>query len=310
MTFSEYATGLSAYISYGKSEYDYFTELIGNFIQDAAMDACKLLKRQNDTKYRYIKGIRLIQVKDAQYLYDHRDKEKFSHWIWERMDDTSSYDKISAWLVRHNISSDDPATACADLLESIILDIINNIASSPPSQKSDLDLTLINDIQEKIKSLPRPANVPVPKEATQNEETFIDELFLAYGDAEGMDVFSRNDLISFPDYEEDLNGRRIDFYAAESIRRGVLELGSGSLTDQFDVLKSETLVGVTDTAKRTHPNGYERMLAVMEQAVTTPMTNYVLSASPYWIGGKIKKGVCHHLVNDGKLAWIRRSKKQ
>ncbi|ANR71263.1 hypothetical protein AXF19_09935 [Selenomonas sp. oral taxon 126] len=310
MTFSEYATGLSAYISYGKSEYDYFTELIGNFIQDAAMDACKLLKRQNDTKYRYIKGIRLIQVKDAQYLYDHRDKEKFSHWIWERMDDTSSYDKISAWLVRHNISSDDPATACADLLESIILDIINNIASSPPSQKSDLDLTLINDIQEKIKSLPRPANVPVPKEATQNEETYIDELFLAYGDAEGMDVFSRNDLISFPDYEEDLNGRRIDFYAAESIRRGVLELGSGSLTDQFDVLKSETLVGVTDTAKRTHPNGYERMLAVMEQAVTTPMTNYVLSASPYWIGGKIKKGVCHHLVNDGKLAWIRRRKKQ
>ena len=309
MTFSEYATGLSAYISYGKSEYDYFTELIGNFIQDAAMDACKLLKRQNDTKYRYIKGIRLIQVKDAQYLYDHRDKEKFSHWIWERMDDTSSYDKISAWLVRHNISSDDPATACADLLESIILDIINNIASSPPSQKSDLDLTLINDIQEKIKSLPRPANVPVPKEATQNEETYIDELFLAYGDAEGMDVFSRNDLISFPDYEEDLNGRRIDFYAAESIRRGVLELGSGSLTDQFDVLKSETLVGVTDTAKRTHPNGYERMLAVMEQAVTTPMTNYVLSASPYWIGGKIKKGVCHHLVNDGKLTWIRRRKK-
>ena len=310
MTFSEYATGLSAYISYGKSEYDYFTELIGNFIQDAAMDACKLLKRQNDTKYRYIKGIRLIQVKDAQYLYDHRDKEKFSHWIWERMDDTSSYDKISAWLVRHNISSDDPATACADLLESIILDIINNIASYPPSQKSDLDLTLINDIQEKIKSLPRPANVPVPKEATQNEETYIDELFLAYGDAEGMDVFSRNDLISFPDYEEDLNGRRIDFYAAESIRRGVLELGSGSLTDQFDVLKSETLVGVTDTAKRTHPNGYERMLAVMEQAVTTPMTNYVLSASPYWIGGRIKKGVCHHLVNDGKLTWIRRRKKQ
>ena len=310
MTFSEYAKGLSAYISYGKSEYDYFTELIGNFIQDAAMDACKLLKRQNDTKYRYIKGIRLIQVKDAQYLYDHRDKEKFSHWIWERMDDTSSYDKISAWLVRHNISSDDPATACADLLESIILDIINNIASSPPSQKSDLDLALINDIQEKIKSLPRPANVPVPKEATQNEETYIDELFLAYGDAEGMDVFSRNDLLSFPDYEEDLNGRRIDFYAAESIRRGVLELGSGSLTDQFDVLKSETLVGVTDTAKRTHLNGYERMLAVMEQAVTTPMTNYVLSASPYWIGGKIKKGVCHHLVNDGKLTWIRRRKKQ
>lgn len=43
MTFSEYALGLSPYISYGNSEHDYFTELVGNFIQDAAMDSCKLL---------------------------------------------------------------------------------------------------------------------------------------------------------------------------------------------------------------------------------------------------------------------------
>ena len=310
MTFSEYAKGLFPYISYGKSKSDYFTELVGNFIQDAAMDACQLLKYKDDTKYRHFRGVHKFKREDLQYLYDHRDKEKFSDWVWARIDDTSSYDKISAWLISHNISSDDPATACADLLESIILDTINNIDSSPPSQKSDLDLTLINDIQEKIKSLPRPAKLPVPKEATQNEETYINELLSAYGDAEGMNVFSTNDLSSFPDYEEDLNGRRIDFYAAESIRRGVLELGSGSLTDQFDVLKSETLVGVIDTAKRTHPNGYERMLAVMEQAISTPMTNYVLSSSPYWIGGKIKKGVCHHLVNDGKLSWIRRRKKQ
>jgi hypothetical protein len=105
-----------------------------------------------------------------------------------------------------------------------------------------------------------------------------------------------------------LEDRRIDFYAAETIRRGVLELKSGSLTSQFDVLKEETFNGVKDTARRTHPNGYERMLAVMEQAVIAPATNYILSASPYWISGKIKKGVCHHLVNDGKLKWIRRRK--
>lgn len=55
-------------------------------------------------------------------------------------------------------------------------------------------------------------------------------------------------------------------------------------------------------------NYAERMLAVMEQAVVAPVTNYILSASPYWISGKIKKGVCHHLVNDGKLKWIRRRK--
>lgn len=54
MTFSEYALGLSPFISYGKSEQDYFTELVGNFIEDAAMDSCQILKRQPDTKYRSI----------------------------------------------------------------------------------------------------------------------------------------------------------------------------------------------------------------------------------------------------------------
>ena len=310
MTFSEYALGLSPFVSFGKSEHDYFTELVGNFVKDAAMDSCVLLKRQPDTKYRYIKGIRTIQPKDAQYLYDYRDKDKFSTWIWERMDNADSYDDVAGWLDAHGIANDDPSTACAELLESMILDIINSTPASKTAQESAIDLKLIDDIQEKIKSLPRPANVPVPKVATRDEQIYIDELFLAYGDAEGMTVFTVDDLLSFPDYSEDLEERRIDFYAAETIRRGVLELGNGSLTGQFDVLKKETFDGVKDTAKRTHPNGYDHMLAIMEQAIVVPVTNYILSASPYWISATIKKGVCHHLVNDGKLVWVRRRKKQ
>ena len=310
MKFSEYASDLSPFFSFGKSEHEYFTELVGNFVQDAAMDSCQLLKRKPDTKYRYIKGDRKIPPKDAQYLYDHRDKSKFSNWIWVRMDESESYDNVVKWLDSLSIASDDPSTACADIFESIVLDIINSTPTTQVAQEAEIDLKLIDDIQKKIKSLPRPTNVPVPKVATKDEQIYIDELCLAYGDAEGIDSFSVDDLSSFPDYSDDLEDRRIDFYAAETIRRGVLELKGSSLTGQFDVLKDEAFNGVKDTARRTHTNGYERMLAVMEQAVIAPVTNYILSASPYWISGKIKKGVCHHLVNDGKLTWIRRRKKQ
>lgn len=310
MTFSEYALGLSPYISYGKSEHDYFTELVGNFVQDAAMDSCKLLKRQADTKYRYITGKRLIQSKDAQYLYDYRDKSKFADWISERMDESDSYDNVVVWLEDQNISGGDPCDACAYLLESILLDIINGTPTTRASQELEIDLQLIDDIQKKIKSLPRPTVVPVPKTATKDEQIYIDELCQAYGEAEGMNTFSLDDLASFPDYSDDFEDRRIDFYAAETIRRGVLELKAGSLIGQFDVLKDETYDGVKDTARQTHPNGYERMLAVMTQAVNAPVTNYILSSSPYWISGKIKKGVCHHLVNDGKLKWVRRNTKK
>lgn len=226
------------------------------------------------------------------------------------MDDSESYDNVVNWLSSYGITGEDPSVACAKLLEQVFLDIINGSSASQTEKESEIDMALIDEIQQKIKSLPRPANVPVPAVAADDEQKYISELYLAYADAEGMSSFSDNDLSSFPDYAEDLDDRRIDFYAAETIRRGVLELGSGSLSGQFDVLKNETLTGVKDTAKRTHPNGFEHMLAVMEQAVLTPVTNYLLSASPYWISGTIKKGVCHHLVNDGKLIWVKRRQKK
>lgn len=132
MKFSEYALGLMPFCSAGKNEPDFFTELIGNFIQDAAMDACKLLKRQADTRYRYIKGSRNIQPRDAQYLYDHRDINKFIQWIDEQMDYSDSYQAVSDWLIKNNVqvSSYDIADACASLLESIFLETINGTLSS------------------------------------------------------------------------------------------------------------------------------------------------------------------------------------
>lgn len=136
MTFSEYALGLSPYISYGKSEADYFTELIGNFIEDAAMDSCALLKRKPDTKYRYIRGDRPIQPKDAQYLYNHRDIKKFSSWADKRMDETESYDKIQEWLAHNDIIDAYAPDACAELLEAIIHGIINPVAKN----ESDIQL--------------------------------------------------------------------------------------------------------------------------------------------------------------------------
>lgn len=307
MDFSEFAQGISPFCSFGKNEQDFFTELIGNFIKDAAMDSCKILKRKPDTKYRYIKGTRIIQPTDAQYIYDHRDTEKFVSWIWERMDDSDSYDNVLKWLYEKGYTGDDPSTMCADLLENIMLDLTSKSTDYGSAYVDPLnDYKLIEEIQKKIRALPKPKEIPVPQEATDDEQVYIKELYRAYGDAEGKADFSETDLISCPEYVEDLDDRRIDFYAAETIRRGVQELKGAELSGQFDVLKDEIYKNVKDTARRHQVNGYECMLAVMEQAVIAPVVNYLLSASPYWISGSIKKGVCHHLVNGKKLVWVRK----
>lgn len=77
MMFSGFASDISPFISFGKFEYEYFIELVCDFVQDSATDSCMLLKRKSYTKYRYIKGDCTIKSKDAQYLYDYRDKYKF-----------------------------------------------------------------------------------------------------------------------------------------------------------------------------------------------------------------------------------------
>ena len=287
----------------------FFNEIIGNFIQDAAIDSCPILKKKADTKYRFLKGTRKIQPTDAKYLYTYRDKKKFSQWIADRTEECDSYEAVRKWLQDNGINNPCVDDACADLLEEIILSLIDSSTTSKVSNDLSCltcDISLIEDIEEKIKLLPCPNSIPVPKEATENEKIYVDELYKAYGDAEGLPSFSKKDLGVYPDYADDLDDRRVDYYSAASIQRGVLELGSTKLSNQFDVLKEEIFDGVKDTARKSHPNGYERMLSVMEQAVKISAPNYLLSSSPYWISGKIKKGVCHYLVNDHKLRWVKK----
>ncbi len=306
LEFTEYAKGIAPFIRYGKTDADLFVAIIGNFLEDSAIDNCKSLNYKPDTQYRYVNG-NSIPKKEAEYIFKYRDTNKYSKWISECLDDTDSYEAVQNWLKTKGypgIHSDDE---CAQALEDIIGTICGSV-TMPKKAPSvfEKSLKLIEDIDKKIQQLPKPTPVPVPQKTAAVESPFIQELYAAYGDAENITDFSEANLNDYPDYVDDLDDRRIDFYAAVTIERGVVELDSDNLANQFDVLKQETLTGVKDTARKPQPNGYERMLSVMEQAIHVPLDNYMLSKSPYWISGNIKKGVCHHLVNDGKLKWVRR----
>ena len=91
MNFSEFATGLFPFCSGHLGKEQYFNEIIGNFIQDSAMDSCPILEKKPDTKYRYLSGKRVIPLKEAKYIYNHRDKKKFSQWIATQTDEFDSY---------------------------------------------------------------------------------------------------------------------------------------------------------------------------------------------------------------------------
>lgn len=188
----------------------------------------------------------------------------------------------------------------------------NNVKDNIKSKTATKDkpsedpLELIEKGFALIATLPPPKQINPPKEPLEEEQPYISELYAAYGDKEGITDFCETHLDQYDEYSEDRNERRIDYFAADTIRHGVEELYSGKYKNQFKVLKDETLAGVRNTARKSYSDGYERMLAVMEQVVHIQANQYILSPSPYWLSNKIKMGVCHFLVNDNKLRWVKR----
>lgn len=163
------------------------------------------------------------------------------------------------------------------------------------------DMALLNKIYAKY---PRPEEIAVPNEPTDEELAYITQLLDAYAEAAGVSELSRAALTGYPKYSDDLRQRRKEYYAAETIRRGTREVFKESDADQFELLKEETYDGIFDIHSLDYKSGYDRLLKVMTQVSSIQINKCSLSKLPEWIGNKEKKGVCHILVNDGRISWV------
>ena len=287
-----------------RSKADYVTFMLGAIVEEEWVTECKVLDLKEGTLRKIMSGAASFSAINAIPFNNHIDKERFIEVLGE---DVQSYDSMVALgkvLSDHGISNDgtmdDILAKCADMLEQIIAE------AARPKGKRDFN-DACDAVEQALRRMPRPDMQDPPAELAEHEQAYIEALYAAYGDAAKVDVFDHASLASYPEYDEDLKERRIDYFAAESIRCSIIELQGADLQDQFSVLKSEMYAGVRNTALKRYDDGFERMLSVMDQATVTPVDQYVLSRSPYWINNRIKQGVCHFLVTDGKLRWVKRN---
>lgn len=308
VTFTEFAQMLYPFCGNGKYQSDLVVALVGNIIDDADDESCFLLNGKPDYLTRIYNGTKPFPRKDASFVLGHMDKSKFEEYISTLTDD--AIDGIRSALSEKGIEvakKYEVAPKCAD----IFAEIMNGCATAARQRvanrpKAPDPFEALKAADELLATLPAPVLLEPPEQHQADEQVYISELYAAYGDKEGIADFGETHLPHYSDYDEDIKERRIDYFAAESIRRGVSELYSGQYANQFDVLKDETLAGVKNTARKAFPNGYERLLGVMEQAVAIQVRQYILSQSPNWISNRIKMGVCHFLVNDNKLKWVKK----
>lgn len=309
MTFTEFAQMLYPFCGNGKYPSDLVVALVENIIEDTNDDIyCSLLDNKPDYLTRIYNGTKPVPRKDAAFVVGRLDKEKFETFISDLSDDAIEGLRIA--LSNRGVmvaKKYEVASKCADIFAEIMTASASSTRQRPTNRVKVADpFEALKNAEKLLATLPAPTPVVPPELPLLEEQPYISELYAAYGDKAGIPDFGEGHLPQYEEYDQDIKERRIDYFAAESIRRGVSELYSGEYASQFDALKEETFDGVKNTARKTFLNGYERMLGVMEQVVLIEVKKYILSRSPNWISNRIKMGICHFLVNDNKLKWVKK----
>ena len=161
------------------------------------------------------------------------------------------------------------------------------------------DIELLNNMLKKLAYL---EPIRKPEEIAPKEHDYINEILQAYGSHLQSTFHEKSDLPE--DMQNDLEERRDDFYAAETVRIQGTSALAASDEAEFDRLKKEVYSNVRGAYTAAgDEDGYIRMLRVMDRADTVPCVKSVF-ARANWVGSEERRGVCHMLAGEKLLRWV------
>ncbi|MBS3986293.1 MAG: hypothetical protein KGZ66_11920 [Selenomonadales bacterium] len=325
MTFSDFAKMLYPFCGDGKYQSDFVVALISNITEDTDDEQCPLLDNKPDYLTRIFNGSKPLPRKDATFMVGHMDKAKFEVYISDLSDD--AIEGLRAALADKGITVSKKyqvAAKCADVFAQILTDCASGSKAAAPDVNMKIADELVPQLDKvQLPQVPLatvyvkdgkihiggnviklPAKLLPPVKIEPHEQVYVIELIAAYCDAETAGGVTRENICKYPRYQRNFEEQRRNYYNAESIRRSVREVFAEEGSDQFEILKEDMYDGVSTTCDQDFDHGYARLIEVLKQAVVVPVGKSLLSNIPNWIGNSEKKGVCHMLVNDGKIRWV------
>ncbi len=140
---------------------------------------------------------------------------------------------------------------------------------------------------------------PMPSKPAKHEDVYVDELLRVYTEHKASPVT----LVDIPgsDYEEHFTAQRQTFYCAEGLQRFSRDIYPHE--QEFERLLDMVYAGIRPTVAQLRlKTGMDRVDAAVDKASTLQVQESRLS--PQLRGGDLP-GTCHHLVNGGKLTWVK-----
>lgn len=278
--------------------------------------------RKKSTRYKIFRGgkDRELPPKYARVLYDNLDREKFIDRLCDLDEDQK--DTLAEGLRAYGIIVDQ-----GNFLE-ICADVVQQLIKARAQGNYGFDFAAVpsrTQTGQKLPGIPLPtaiiengkmfiggvelklsSKLEVPLELTESEQPYIGALFEAYSEISDDKVSSLRQ-ISLMDRElkEHFSQQREGYFEAEYLRVVARE----SLTNgeyQFSILKDDVYAGISRIFWKRHESGYERLNAVLDRSQEIQLTKSTLHNIINGIGNSIRIGLCHELVNDGKIrSWVK-----
>lgn len=162
----------------------------------------------------------------------------------------------------------------------------------------------VNTLKKMFSKYPKPKQISVPVQVDETEMVYVEALYAAYADAEGVPKYTSRDIERNKRYKKDFAYQRKCYYATETIRRSLQDASLPMKYKEFDEMREEVKEGIYPKVNFPYADGFQRLAAVTSQAAILPISRSQIALLPGWIGSLEKVGMCHMIVNRKGLQWV------
>lgn len=142
---------------------------------------------------------------------------------------------------------------------------------------------------------PEPPKAPTNIDWT-TEQVYVQALLDAFSEYRGTEITAAT-LPEFAMLSKEMSSARNNYYSADALDRFSRDWLP---VNCFQDLKEQCYEAISPTILMRHLNAFEKYLKTSDSALKAPYDSHPLN---FYMKPQDKKGLCHHLVNNGTFKW-------
>lgn len=299
------------------SDYAFFMKLIDEFVkpqeENSDADRNPFASLDRDTVERYFRGQRPFSKRKLADTRRMRNIQSFASFVNSYFNSTQQ-ENIELDIQREIPDFNENGTKINYLLAYLFSDAIDESLQKKDSNSANTNGIISskyyydhndNKIHIGGSIIDLPPELTPPDNIDDEEIIYVSELLKAYADASGTPTLTIDEISKLSGtFKANFTEQRINYYSAARICR-IIRDAYANPEIEMKKWKAQTFDFISDTYRDDYDNGYKRLIAVLKKVVDCK-TTAAIEGCDQLIQPKERKGVCHLLVNEGKIHWVQK----